>query len=418
MINFRCNYGKIAAIGDFRTELEKVPGYFNSITSSPMSGWVDLPENYDRDEYVRIKAAAEKINGDSDYLVCIGIGGSYLGHRAAIEALGGESGRTKLIYAGNSLSTRELKKALATLGDADFSVNVISKSGTTTETAIAFRIFREKLVAKYGEEGAAQRIYATTDAEKGALHDEAVNRGYQRFVVPDNIGGRFSVLTAVGLLPMAVAGVDTDMMLAGAAMERKEILENNGGRAAEYAIVRKFMNDANRRVEVMANFEPSFSYFNEWWKQLFGESEGKENRGIFPASVINTTDLHSMGQYLQEGARDIYETVLEFEENDESIVIPEGDDADGLGYLAGRSLASVNLVAKEATIGAHRDEGEIPVLRITAPRIDAESLGALFYFFEMSCALSATAQGVNPFDQPGVEAYKRRMFKLLGKPGF
>jgi glucose-6-phosphate isomerase len=383
-----------------------------------MSGWVDLPENYDRDEYARIKAAAEKINGDSDYLVCIGIGGSYLGHRAAIEALGGESGRTKLIYVGNSLSTRELKKALATLGDADFSVNVISKSGTTTETAIAFRIFREKLVAKYGEEGAAQRIYATTDAEKGALHDEAANRGYQRFVVPDNIGGRFSVLTAVGLLPMAVAGVDTDMMLAGAAMERKEILENNGGRAAEYAIVRKFMNDANRRVEVMANFEPSFSYFNEWWKQLFGESEGKENRGIFPASVINTTDLHSMGQYLQEGARDIYETVLEFEENDESVVIPEGDDADGLGYLAGRSLASVNLVAKEATIGAHRDEGEIPVLRITAPRIDAESLGALFYFFEMSCALSATAQGVNPFDQPGVEAYKRRMFKLLGKPGF
>ena len=418
MINFRCNYGKIAAIGDFRAELEKVPGYFNSITSSPMSGWVDLPENYDRDEYARIKAAAEKINGDSDYLVCIGIGGSYLGHRAAIEALGGESGRTKLIYVGNSLSTRELKKALATLGDADFSVNVISKSGTTTETAIAFRIFREKLIAKYGEEGAAQRIYATTDAEKGALHDEAVNRGYQRFVVPDNIGGRFSVLTAVGLLPMAVAGVDTDMMLAGAAMERKEILENNGGRAAEYAIVRKFMNGANRRVEVMANFEPSFSYFNEWWKQLFGESEGKENRGIFPASVINTTDLHSMGQYLQEGARDIYETVLEFEENDESIVIPEGDDADGLGYLAGRSLASVNLVAKEATIGAHRDEGEIPVLRITAPRIDAESLGALFYFFEMSCALSATAQGVNPFDQPGVEAYKRRMFKLLGKPGF
>ena len=418
MINFRCNYGKIAAIGDFRAELEKVPGYFNSITSSPMSGWVDLPENYDRDEYARIKAAAEKINGDSDYLACIGIGGSYLGHRAAIEALGGESGRTKLIYVGNSLSTRELKKALATLGDADFSVNVISKSGTTTETAIAFRIFREKLIAKYGEEGAAQRIYATTDAEKGALHDEAVNRGYQRFVVPDNIGGRFSVLTAVGLLPMAVAGVDTDMMLAGAAMERKEILENNGGRAAEYAIVRKFMNGANRRVEVMANFEPSFSYFNEWWKQLFGESEGKENRGIFPASVINTTDLHSMGQYLQEGARDIYETVLEFEENDESIVIPEGDDADGLGYLAGRSLASVNLVAKEATIGAHRDEGEIPVLRITAPRNDAESLGALFYFFEMSCALSATAQGVNPFDQPGVEAYKRRMFKLLGKPGF
>ena len=418
MINFRCNYGKIASVEAFRAELEKVPGYFDSIMSSPMSGWVDLPENFDRDEYARIKAAAEKINRDSDYLICAGIGGSYLGHKAVVEALGGETGRTKILYVGNSLSTRELKKALATLGEANFSVNVISKSGTTTETAIAFRIFRGKLIEKYGEEGAAQRIYATTDAAQGALHDEAVNRGYQRFVVPDNIGGRFSVLTAVGLLPMAVAGVDTDMMLAGAAMERKEILENKGGRAAEYAIVRKFMNDTNRRVEVMANFEPSFAYFNEWWKQLFGESEGKENRGIFPASVIDTTDLHSMGQYLQEGARDIFETVLEFEEDDESLTIPEGDEADGLGYLVGRSLASVNRVAKEATIGAHRDEGEIPVLRITAPRIDAESLGALFYFFEMSCALSATAQGVNPFDQPGVEAYKRRMFKLLGKPGF
>ncbi|MBP5634371.1 glucose-6-phosphate isomerase, partial [Candidatus Saccharibacteria bacterium] len=290
MINFRCNYGKIASVEAFRAELEKVPGYFESIMSSPMSGWVDLPENFDRDEYARIKAAAEKINSNSDYLVCIGIGGSYLGHKAAIEALGGETGRTKILYVGNSLSTRELKKVLATLGDADFSVNVISKSGTTTETAIAFRIFREKLIEKYGEEGAAQRIYATTDAEKGALHGEAVNRGYRRFVVPDNIGGRFSVMTAVGLLPMAVAGIDTDMMLAGAAMEREEILENKGGRAADYAIVRKFMNDANHRVEVMANFEPSFAYFNEWWKQLFGESEGKENRGIFPASVIDTTD--------------------------------------------------------------------------------------------------------------------------------
>ena len=418
MINFRCNYGKIASVEAFRAELDRVPGYFDALRQSSMSGWMDLPENYDREEFARIKAAAEKINSDSDYLICAGIGGSYLGHKAAIEALGGETGRTKILYVGNSLSTRELKKVLATLGEADFSVNVISKSGTTTETAIAFRIFREKLVEKYGAEGAAQRIYTTTDAARGALHDEAINRGYQRFVVPDNIGGRFSVLTAVGLLPMAVAGVDIEAMMRGAATERRDILENNGGRAAEYAVVRKFMDDEGRRVEVMANFEPSFAYFNEWWKQLFGESEGKENRGIFPASVIDTTDLHSMGQYLQEGARDIFETVLEFEEDDESLTIPEGDEADGLGYLVGRSLASVNRVAKEATIGAHRDEGNIPVLRITAPRIDAETLGALFYFFEMSCALSATAQGVNPFDQPGVEAYKRRMFKLLGKPGF
>ena len=418
MINFKCNYGRVATVEAFGAEMERVPSYFEELKKSPMSGWMDLPESYDHEEFARIKEAAEKINGDSDYLVCIGIGGSYLGHRAAIEALGCESGRTRLIYAGNSLSARELKKAVAQLGEADFSINVISKSGTTTETAVAFRVFREKLIEKYGEAEAAQRIYATTDANRGALHDEAINRGYQRFVVPDNIGGRFSVLTAVGLLPMAVAGVDIESLMMGANEEREDILNANGGRAAEYAIVRKFMNDAGRRVEVMANFEPCFAYFNEWWKQLFGESEGKENRGIFPASVIDTTDLHSMGQYLQEGARDIFETVLEIEEDDESVVVPEGDDSDGLGYLAGHSLASINRVAKEATIGAHRDEGGIPVLRITAPRIDAESLGALFYFFEMSCALSATAQGVNPFDQPGVEAYKRRMFKLLGKPGF
>ncbi|MBR5419367.1 glucose-6-phosphate isomerase [Candidatus Saccharibacteria bacterium] len=418
MINFRCNYGKIASAELFASEMERVPGYLEELKKSPMGGWIELPENYDREEFARIKAAAEKINSDSDYLVCAGIGGSYLGHKAAIGALGGETGRAKILYVGNSLSTRELKKVLATLGDADFSINVISKSGTTTETAVAFRIFREKLVTKYGEEGAAQRIYATTDAERGALHDEAVNRGYERFVVPDNIGGRFSVLTAVGLLPMAVAGVDIEAMMRGAAAERAEIFEKNGGRAAEYAMTRKLLNDQKYKVEVMANFEPSFSYFNEWWKQLFGESEGKNRGGIFPASVISTTDLHSMGQYLQDGARDIFETVLEFEEDDESLTIPEGDDADGLGYLVGRSIASVNRVAKEATIGAHRDEGEIPVLRVTAPRVDAETLGALFYFFEMSCALSATAQGVNPFDQPGVEAYKRRMFKLLGKPGF
>jgi len=418
MINFRCNYGKIASAELFASEMERVPGYLEELKKSPMGGWIELPENYDREEFARIKSAAEKINSDSDYLICAGIGGSYLGHRAAIEALGGESGRTKILYVGNSLSTRELNQALTQLGDADFSINVISKSGTTTETAVAFRIFREKLIAKYGEEGAAQRIYATTDANQGALHDEAINRGYERFVVPDNIGGRFSVLTAVGLLPMAVAGVDIEAMMRGAAAERAEIFEKNGGRAAEYAMTRKLLNDQKYKVEVMANFEPCFSYFNEWWKQLFGESEGKNRGGIFPASVIDTTDLHSMGQYLQEGARDIFETVLEFEEDDESLAIPEGDDADGLGYLVGRSIASVNRVAKEATIGAHRDEGEIPVLRVTAPRVDAETIGALFYFFEMSCALSATAQGVNPFDQPGVEAYKRRMFKLLGKPGF
>ena len=380
-------------------------------------GWVNLPKDYDKEEFARIQKAAEKINSDSDYLVCIGIGGSYLGHRAVIEALGGERGRTKIIYAGNSLSSYALKKALAQLGDADFSINVISKSGTTTEPAVAFRVFKQKLIEKYGTEEAAKRIYATTDANKGALHDEAVANGYESFVVPDNIGGRYSVLTAVGLLPIAAAGIDIVALMDGAAEERAALI-SDGGVAAEYAAIRNTLLTQGRDIEVLANFEPSFSYFNEWWKQLYGESEGKEGKGIFPASVIDSTDLHSMGQYLQEGRRALFETFVEVAASDSGAKVPEfGENLDGLAYLEGKELDLINKTAMEATRDAHL-AGGLPILRVTMPAIDERSIGALIYFFELACALSGFLLGVNPFNQPGVEAYKTRMFELLGKPGY
>ena len=380
-------------------------------------GWVNLPKDYDKEEFARIQKAAEKINSDSDYLVCIGIGGSYLGHRAVIEALGGERGRTKIIYAGNSLSSYALKKALAQLGDADFSINVISKSGTTTEPAVAFRVFKQKLIEKYGAEEAAKRIYATTDANKGALHDEAVANGYESFVVPDNIGGRYSVLTAVGLLPIAAAGIDIVALMDGAAEERAALI-SDGGVAAEYAAIRNTLLTQGRDIEVLANFEPSFSYFNEWWKQLYGESEGKEGKGIFPASVIDSTDLHSMGQYLQEGRRALFETFVEVAASDSGAKVPEfGENLDGLAYLEGKELDLINKTAMEATRDAHL-AGGLPILRVTMPAIDERSIGALIYFFELACALSGFLLGVNPFNQPGVEAYKTRMFELLGKPGY
>ena len=380
-------------------------------------GWVNLPKDYDKEEFARIQKAAEKINSDSDYLVCIGIGGSYLGHRAVIEALGGERGRTKIIYAGNSLSSYALKKALAQLGDADFSINVISKSGTTTEPAVAFRVFKQKLIEKYGAEETAKRIYATTDANKGALHDEAVANGYESFVVPDNIGGRYSVLTAVGLLPIAAAGIDIVALMDGAAEERAALI-SDGGVAAEYAAIRNTLLTQGRDIEVLANFEPSFSYFNEWWKQLYGESEGKEGKGIFPASVIDSTDLHSMGQYLQEGRRALFETFVEVAASDSGAKVPEfGENLDGLAYLEGKELDLINKTAMEATRDAHL-AGGLPILRVTMPAIDERSIGALIYFFELACALSGFLLGVNPFNQPGVEAYKTRMFELLGKPGY
>lgn len=404
---------------DPQVDSSRIHTIVESIQADPMGGWFDLPENFAVEDLKRLKATAAKIQANSDYLVCIGIGGSYLGHRALIEALRPQS-RTQILYAGNSLSTIELEKLLETLDEADFSINVISKSGTTTEPAVAFRLLKAKLYQKYGDR-AAERIYATTDAAKGALYTESVARDYERFVVPDNIGGRYSVLTPVGLLPLAIAGVDLDELLAGAAAERKTFLDANLATSpiARYATFRTNLLRRGYDVEVLACFEPCFRYFSEWWKQLFGESEGKAGQGIFPASVIYTTDLHSLGQYLQDGRRNIFETMLRFERAPSSaITVPEAaENLDGLAYLEGKTLDFLNSKALEATIVAHRDGG-IPVSEVVVPDITARSMGALVFFFETVCAISAELVGINPFDQPGVEAYKRNMFHLLGKPGF
>ncbi|MDO4504849.1 MAG: glucose-6-phosphate isomerase [bacterium] len=417
MIEFKCDLGHLVDENTFNLKLEQARNAVTRAQEDDFGGWVDLPVKYDKEEFARIEKAAEKINGDSDYLVCIGIGGSYLGHRAVIEALGGERKRTKIIYAGNSLSSLQLNSALRELGDADFSINVISKSGTTTEPAVAFRVFKEKLIAKYGEEEAAKRIYATTDANKGALHDEAVAKGYEMFVVPDNIGGRYSVLTAVGLLAIATAGIDIRLLMDGAEEERFALI-SNGGLAAEYAAVRNCLLDRHYDIEILANFEPQFTSFNEWWKQLFGESEGKDGLGIFPASVVDSTDLHSMGQYIQEGRRNLFETFVQIDSDLSHAAVPAmNDNLDGLAYLEGKELDYINKKACEATKAAHKDGG-VPVLEIKMPSLDERSLGGLIYFFEMSCALSGFVLGVNPFNQPGVEAYKNNMFKLLEKPGY
>lgn len=417
MIDFRCDYKKLIPADEFEARVDEARNNILRIQQDDFGGWADLPINYDKDEFARIKKAAKRINSDSKYLVCIGIGGSYLGHRAVIEALGGERNGVKVLYAGNSLSARGLRTVIDEIGDADFSVNVISKSGTTTEPAVAFRVFKKMLIDKYGEELAAKRIYATTDANKGALHDEAIARGYETFVVPDNIGGRYSVLTAVGLLAIAVAGIDIDKLMDGAEEERAALI-SDGGEAANYAVLRNVMLEKGYDIEVLANFEPSFMYFNEWWKQLFGESEGKDNKGIFPASVVYSTDLHSMGQYMQEGRRALFETFVEVKADDNSVLVPAEDgDLDGLGYLEGRSLDNICKVANQATRDAHA-AGGVPVMRILIPAVDERSIGALIYFFEMACALSAFTLGVNPFNQPGVEAYKTRMFELLEKPGY
>lgn len=402
---------------DVTVDVSRIREIINDIQSDPMGGWYDLPETYDHAEFDKIKTTAQQIRNNSDYLVCIGIGGSYLGHRALIDALQPKS-PTKILYAGNSLSTRELNRLLDTLGDSDFSINVISKSGTTTEPAVAFRLLKAKLQEKYGDK-ASERIFATTDARKGALYEEAVAEGYARFVVPDNIGGRYSVLTAVGLLPLAVAGVNIDQLMSGAAVERAANLDNPESAAIRYATMRADLLKKDYDVEILASFEPCMQYFEEWWKQLFGESEGKNKQGIFPASVVYTTDLHSLGQYLQDGRRNIFETMLRSsEDNALAVTVPRlAKDLDGLKYLEGKTLDFLNAKALEATVAAHRDGG-IPVSEIVIPALDEKSLGALIYFFELSCALSAKLSGVNPFDQPGVEAYKRNMLHLLGKPGF
>ena len=392
-------------------------------------GWIDLPVNYDKGEFVRIKKAAERIQSDSEVLVVIGIGGSYLGARAAIEFLrhsfynmvSKEIRKTPEIYfAGNSISSTYLKHLIEVIGDRDFSVNIISKSGTTTEPAIAFRIFKELLEKKYGKEEAAKRIYATTDKARGALKKLADEEGYEEFVVPDDVGGRFSVLTAVGLLPIAVSGADIDKLMEGAASGRdlavNSIFEEND--ALLYAAVRNILHRKGKSVEILANYEPGLHYVSEWWKQLYGESEGKDQKGIFPASVDFTTDLHSMGQFIQDGSRIMYETVLEVEESREEIIIGEEPvDLDGLNYLAGKTVDFVNKSAMNGTILAHTD-GSVPNLLVKIPRQDEYTLGQLFYFFEFACGVSGYILGVNPFNQPGVESYKKNMFALLGKPGF
>ena len=392
-------------------------------------GWIDLPVDYDKEEFARIKAAAKKIQSDSEVLLVIGIGGSYLGARAAIEFLGhsfynvvDKSIRKapEIYFCGNSISSTYLKHLMDVVGDRDFSINMISKSGTTTEPAIAFRVFKEKLEAKYGKEGAAKRIYATTDKAKGALKHVADEEGYETFVVPDDVGGRFSVLTAVGLLPIAVSGADIDKLMEGAASGRKRALnyafEEND--ALQYAAMRNILLRKGKSVEILANYEPSVHYVSEWWKQLFGESEGKDHKGLFPASVDLTTDLHSMGQFIQDGSRLMFETVLEIETPKEELTIGEEPvDLDGLNYLAGKTVDFVNKSAMNGTVLAHTD-GQVPNFMVHIPEVNEFYLGELFYFFEFACGVSGYLLGVNPFNQPGVESYKRNMFALLGKPGY
>lgn len=392
-------------------------------------GWIDLPEEYDKEEFARIKKAAQKIQSDSDILIVIGIGGSYLGARAAIEFLrhgfynniSREDRKTpEIYYAGNNISGAYIKGLLDVVGDRDFSINVISKSGTTTEPAIAFRIFKKKIEEKYGREEAAKRIYATTDKERGALKKLAAEEGYETFVVPDDIGGRFSVLTAVGLLPIAVSGADLDQLMAGAAEGRRLALDQKfeENDALKYAAIRNILLRKGKTIEVLANYEPSLHYVAEWWKQLYGESEGKDQKGIFPASVDLTTDLHSMGQFIQDGARILFETVMNVESAGGNVVIEEeAADLDGLNYLAGKDMDFVNKNAMNGTILAHTD-GNVPNLLINIPKRDEFYLGELFYFFEFAVGVSGYLLGVNPFNQPGVESYKKNMFALLGKPGY
>jgi glucose-6-phosphate isomerase len=388
-----------------------------------------LPVDYDKEEFGRIKAAAKKIQSDSEVLLVIGIGGSYLGARAAIEFLRHSFYNSvdksirktpEIYFVGNSISSTYIKHLIEVIGDRDFSINMISKSGTTTEPAIAFRVFKEIMEKKYGKEEAAKRIYATTDKAKGSLKNLATEEGYESFVVPDDVGGRFSVLTAVGLLPIAVSGADIDKLMEGAASGRKSALELpfEENDALKYAAIRNILLRKGKQVEILANYEPSAHYVSEWWKQLYGESEGKDQKGLFPASVDLTTDLHSMGQFIQDGARIMFETVLNIEKSREEITIgTEPVDLDGLNYLAGKSVDFVNKSAMNGTILAHTD-GQVPNLMVKVPESNEFYLGELFYFFEFACGISGYLLGVNPFNQPGVESYKKNMFALLGKPGY
>nr|WP_300003647.1 glucose-6-phosphate isomerase [Tissierella sp.] len=392
-------------------------------------GFIDLPKEYDKDEFNRVKDAAEKIRKDSDVLIVIGIGGSYLGARACIDALSHnfyssldkeKRKSPEIYYLGNSISTSYIIDLLEAIEGKDISVNIISKSGTTTEPAIAFRFMKEFMEEKYGREEAKNRIYATTDREKGALKELADIEGYESFIIPDDVGGRFSVLTPVGLLPIAAAGIDIDAMMEGAlsGMEdyANEDLENN--EAYKYAAVRNILYKKGKQIEILVNYEPALNYFSEWWKQLYGESEGKDGKGLFPASVNFTTDLHSMGQYIQDGRRNLFETIINIEKQEKDLFVKATDDnLDGLNFLEGKSLDYINKKAMEGTKQAHINGG-VPNLVLSLPKLNAFYIGKLIYFFEKACALSGYLLGVNPFDQPGVEEYKKNMFMLLEKPGY
>lgn len=389
-------------------------------------GWLDLPTNYDKEEFDRIKLAAEKIKKNSDIFIVIGIGGSYLGARAAIEFLKSPNYNAlakdtpQIYYTGNSISSTALSQLIEICEGKDISINMISKSGTTTEPAIAFRVFRELLEKKYGKEGARERIFCTTDKARGTLKELATKEGYETFVVPDNVGGRYSVLTAVGLLPIAVSGADLDALMSGAQAAQKEFDNDDlyTNDCYKYAAIRNIMYRKGKSTEILVSYEPNFTMMNEWFKQLYGESEGKDNKGIFPASVVFSTDLHSMGQYIQDGRRNLFETVVMFDKPQREIVLgTDPENVDGLNFLSGKTMDFVNKKAFQGTVLAHNDGG-VPNVILNVDKMDEFDLGYLIYFFEKACAISGYVLGVNPFDQPGVESYKKNMFALLGKPGY
>ena len=412
---------------EYQEKVEKIDKEIRENSSEPSEflGWLDLPTNYDKEEFERIKKSANTIRSNSKVFVCIGIGGSYLGARAVIEAINNgfynpNLDGPQILYAGNNLSSTYIAEMIEAIGDKDISINVISKSGTTTEPAIAFRIFREFLENKYGLEEARKRIYVTTDKEKGALKQLANDEGYEAFVVPDNIGGRYSVLTAVGLLPIAVAGIDIDELMNGARIAQNKYIEPNlkYNECYQYAVTRNILYEEGKEIEILANYNPKLHYFVEWWKQLFGESEGKEEKGIFPAGVDFTTDLHSMGQYIQQGQRNLMETVINVVNPETDIEIkPDEDNLDGMNFVAGKTVDYVCKKAMEGTIEAHVNGG-VPNIVIDMEKLDAATIGNLIYFFELACAMSGKILGVNPFNQPGVEEYKKNMFRLLGKNGY
>ena len=425
MITLDLSKAKLAEdLGSYKEKVAEIHDMIRNKTGAgnDFLGWVELPENYDKEEVQLMKETAAKLREKVDVLLVCGIGGSYLGARAAIEAINGlySDDKVEIIYVGNTFSSNYIHQVAKYIEDKDFAINVISKSGTTTEPAIAFRLFKELLVKKYGQEEANKRIYATTDRQKGAVKVEADANGWETFVVPDDIGGRFSVLTAVGLLPIAVSGADIKALMEGANAARKEyssskISENE---AYQYAAIRNILYRKGYTTEILANYEPSLQYFAEWWKQLAGESEGKDQRGIYPTSANFSTDLHSLGQFIQEGTRNLFETVVRVDKPRKNVVIPElAEDLDGLGYLQGKDVDFVNKKATDGVLLAHTD-GDVPNMFITIPEQDAFTLGYIIYFFELAIALSGYLNAVNPFNQPGVEAYKKNMFALLGKPGF